>query len=408
MAGPLSDVRIVDLTTVLLGPYATQTLGDMGASIIKIEAPEGDSTRYIGPTRSHGMGGIFLNLGRNKRSCVIDLKKPEAADVLARLIREADVLLYNMRPAAMARLGLSYEWAAAINPAIIYCGAIGFGEGGPYAGRPAFDDIIQAATGIASYQERLSGKPAYFATAVADKVCGLFVANAVTAALYSRAKTGVGQKVDVPMFETMAGFMLAEHLMGSAFEPPLGPPYYSRIVSPNRRPYQTQDGYIAVLPYNDRQWLRFFEAIGQPQLATDPRFATMAARTQNVDDLYAIIVDALKTKSSKEWPAILDNREIPNIAVQPPEDVLNDPHLHATGFFETIQHESEGAVRMMKPSPQFSETPADTRLLAPRLGQHTIEVLREVGFSAGEIDLLRSRNVVLDEHDLRPSSVASA
>jgi len=403
MTGPLSDVRILDLTTVLLGPYATYILGDLGAHITKVEPPEGDSTRYIGPTRSHGMGGIFLNIGRNKRSCVIDLKKPGAIEVLARLVRDADVLLYNMRPAAMARLGLSYEWAAALNPTIIYCGAVGFGEGGPYAGRPAFDDIIQAATGIAAYQERLSGKPAYFATAVADKVCGLFVANALTAALYNRAKTGVGQKVEVPMFEAMTGFILAEHIMGSAFEPPIGPPYYPRILSPNRRPYQTQDGYIAVLPYNDRQWARFFDAIGHPQLAADPRFTTMSSRTNNVDELYAIIVEALQTKTSKEWLALLEECEIPSVAVRTPEEVLSDPHLEATGFFEVAEHESEGAIRMMKSAASFGATPTTTRSLAPRLGQHTLEVLREAGISTDELDELRRQRVVFDEHDLRKS-----
>lgn len=403
MSGPLSDVRILDLTTVLLGPYATHLLGDLGASITKVEPPEGDSTRYIGPTRSHGMGGIFLNIGRNKRSCVIDLKKPGAIDVLGRLVRDVDVLLYNMRPAAMARLGLSYEWASAINPTIIYCGAVGFGEGGPYAGRPAFDDIIQAATGIAAYQERLSGRPAYFATAVADKVCGLFVAYALTAALYSRAKTGVGQKVEVPMFETMTGFMFAEHIMGSAFEPPIGPPYYPRILSPNRRPYQTLDGYIAVLPYNDRQWARFFDAIGHPQLAADPRFATMASRTNNVDELYAIIVESLLTKTSQEWLALLEECEIPSVSVRTPEEVLSDPHLEATGFFEVVEHESEGAIRMMKSSASFAGTPTVTRSLAPRLGQHTAEILREVGISAGEIEVLRRQGVVFDEQDIRKS-----
>lgn len=400
MVGPLSDVRILDLTTVLLGPYATYVLGDLGAHITKIEPPEGDSTRHIGPARSPGMGGIFLNIGRNKRSCVIDLKKPGATEVLGRLVRDADVLLYNMRPAAMERLGLSYEWASNINPAIIYCGAVGFGEGGPYAGRPAFDDIIQAATGIAAYQERLSGKPAYFATAVADKVCGLFVANALTAALYSRTRTGMGQKVDVPMFETMTGFVLAEHIMGSIFEPPIGPPYYPRILSPNRRPYQTKDGYIAVLPYNDRQWARFFDAIGHPRFGADPRFATMASRTSNIDELYAIIVDALQTKTSREWLALLEEQEIPSVPVQTPEALLSDPHLAATGFFEIAEHESEGTIRMMKAPTRFGGSPTVNRSMAPRLGQHTVEVLREAGLDSDAIVTLRRQGVVFDEHDI--------
>jgi crotonobetainyl-CoA:carnitine CoA-transferase CaiB-like acyl-CoA transferase len=407
MSGPLSGVRVLDLTTVLLGPYCTLLLGDLGADVIKIEPPQGDSTRFIGPTRSRGMGGVFLNVGRNKRSCVIDLKKPEAISVLQRLLATADVLVYNMRPAAMKRLGITYDWAKSVNPRIIYCGAVGFGDEGPYAGRPAFDDIIQAASGIAAYQERLSGSPAYFATAVADKVTGLFAANAVLAALYDRQSTGRGQKIDVPMFETMVAFMLAEHITGLAFEPPLGPPYYSRILSPNRRPYQTQDGYIAVLPYNDGQWARFFEVIGHPELAKDPRYADMAARTENIDSLYEILADVMRGKPSREWLRLLEESDIPSVEMRRPEDLVNDPHLQATGFFSVVEHESEGSIRMMAPTVRFSETETTIRHLAPRLGQHTVEILEEAGVGRSEIAALRERKVVWSEEDFSGTAAAA-
>lgn len=407
MTGPLSGVRVLDLTTVLLGPYCTLLLGDLGADVIKIEPPQGDSTRFIGPTRSRGMGGVFLNVGRNKRSCVIDLKKPEAISVLQRLLATADVLVYNMRPAAMKRLGITYDWAKSVNPRIIYCGAVGFGEEGPYAGRPAFDDIIQAASGIAAYQERLSGSPTYFATAVADKVTGLFAANAVLAALYNRQSTGRGQKIDVPMFETMVAFMMAEHITGTAFEPPLGPPYYSRILSPNRRPYRTADGYIAVLPYNDRQWARFFEVIGRPELAKDPRYADMAARTENIDSLYEILADVMRGRPSREWLRLLEESDIPSVEMRRPEDLVNDPHLQATSFFSIVEHESEGSIRMMAPTVRFSETETTIRHLAPRLGQHTVEVLEEAGVGRPEIAALRERKVVWSEDDLSGSAAAA-
>ncbi|WP_137388586.1 CaiB/BaiF CoA transferase family protein [Rhodoligotrophos defluvii] len=393
MSGPLAGIRILDLTTVFLGPYCTQLLGDLGADIIKVEPPEGDSTRFLGPSRSRGMGGTFLNLSRNKRSCVLDLTKPQALSVLQRIVSTVDVMVYNMRPAAMQRLGISYEWASAINPKLIYCGGLGFGEGGPYSGRPAFDDIIQAASGLAAYQQHSSGRPAYCATAIADKVTALFAANAILAALFERQTSGRGQKIDVPMFETMVGFALAEHMTGAAFEPPLGPPRYSRILSPNRRPYQTADGYIAVLPYNDRQWAKFFKIIGQAELAEDSRFGDMAARTENIDVLYEILAQALLTRTSSEWLALLGEADIPSAAVAQPEDLVSDPHLKATGFFEIWEHESEGTIRMVGSSTRFSETKPEMRTLAPRLGQHTVEVLEEAGFSAAEIAGLQKSGV---------------
>lgn len=400
MTGPLDTIRVLDLTTVFLGPYCTQMLGDMGADIIKLEPPGGDSTRYLGPTRHVGMAGTFLNISRNKRSCVLDLKKKEARSVLERILPSMDVLIYNMRPAAMERLGLTYEWAKDINPKIIYCGTVGFGEGGPYTGAPAFDDTIQAASGMAAYQQLGTGKAGYCATAVADKVTGLVAANAILGALYHRAMTGFGQKVDVPMFETMVGFMLAEHMTGMAFEPSLSEPVYSRVVSPDRRPYETLDGHIAVLPYNDLQWSRFFVLIGRAELSKDERYVDMAARTRNIDSLYAIVADAIRTKSSDEWLGLLKDNDIPSVAVMQPRDYLSDPHLRATHFFRESEHDSEGAIRMTAPTIRYSNSPLDIRNLAPRLGQHTVEVLARAGFDEDEIGVLRRRRVAYSEEDI--------
>lgn len=392
-AGALDGVRVLDLTTVFLGPYCTQLLADMGADVIKIEPPGGDTTRYLGPTRSHGMSGTFLNVNRNKRSCVLDLKAPEAMEVLARMVPDCDVVVHNMRPAAAARLGIGHAWAAALNPKVIFCGAFGFGEAGRYAGRPAFDDSIQAISGIAAYQGLLSGQPGYCGTVVADKVTGMMAANAIVAALFARERTGLGQSIDVPMFETMVAFALAEHMTGAAFEPPLGPPIYRRVVAQNRRPYATADGHLSVVPYNDKQWRQFFRVVGRDDLLEDARFADMAARTVNIDALYGILAEALTARSTADWQALLTENDIPNVPLTTPEELLEDPHLADVGFFALRAHATEGQVRMTTPPVGFSATPSGIRRLAPALGEHTAEVLGGFGFSPAEIDALHARGV---------------
>lgn len=392
-AGALDGVRVLDLTTVFLGPYCTQLLADMGADVIKIEPPGGDTTRYLGPTRSRGMSGTFLNVNRNKRSCVLDLKAPAARAVLERMVPGCDVVVHNMRPRAAGRLGITHDWAAALNPGVIFCGAFGFGEQGRYAGRPAFDDSIQAISGIAGYQGLLAGQPGYCGTVVADKVTGMMAANAIVAALFARERTGMGQSIDVPMFETMVAFALAEHMTGAAFEPPLGPPIYRRVVARNRRPYATADGHLAVVPYNDKQWRQFFRVVGRDDLLGDARFVDMAARTANVDALYAILSEALTARSSAEWQTLLTENDIPNVPVTDPEDLLDDPHLADVGFFATRQHATEGEIRMTTPPVQFSRTPSGIRRLAPALGEHTAEVLGEFGFAVEEIDRLHAAGV---------------
>jgi crotonobetainyl-CoA:carnitine CoA-transferase CaiB-like acyl-CoA transferase len=280
--GPLAGIRILDLTTVVLGPLATQILADLGAEVIKLESPDGDIMRYADPSRHPGMGHVFLNLNRNKRSLCLDLKRPEAAEILLALLRQHDVLMHNMRPQAMARLGFAYDRVRDINPRLVYCSAHGYGQSGPLADRPAFDDIIQGGSGLAALEQATGGEARFVPTLLGDKTVGLTMVYAVLAALLRRERTGLGQEVEVPMLETMAAFVMAEHLGGLTFDPPLGPPGYSRMMAPDRRPHQTADGHICILPYSDRHWRDFFRIAGRPELADDPRPADAPARSRHV------------------------------------------------------------------------------------------------------------------------------
>lgn len=392
--GPLAGVRIVDLTSVFLGPYCTLMLGDMDADVIKVEPLEGDSTRYLGPARHPGMSGIFLTVNRNKRSISVDLKQAQGRAVLLDLVRGADVFVSNVRRKALDRLGLSYRQLVEVNPKIIYCNAVGYAEGGPNEDEPAFDDIVQANCGIAALQAAFDGKPTYVANVVADKTTGMMAALALLGALRHRDQTGRGQKVEVPMFESMVSFTMAEHLYGRTFVPPIGETVYPRPVSPFRRPYRTVDGYIAVVPYNDKQWLRFFELIGRGELASDPRFSTIAQRTQNIDALYQILDDVVGSRSSTEWLRILREQDIPAVPVQHPEQLLDDPQLVATGFFRELQHPSEGAIVAMDSPLRLSGSPVGLRRHAPRLGEHSREILTELGYSADRIDQLLAGEAV--------------
>ena len=308
MNGPLSGYRIVDLTTVVLGPYATRILGDMGADVVKVEPPEGDMLREIGPRKSPGMAPIHLALGSSKRSVVLDLKRPRARDALMRLVSGADAFVHSMRPGAIARLGLTYDELRGLRPDIVYCGACGFGSGGPYAGRPAYDDLIQGMCGIADLMGRVTGGPPRYApTIVADKTVGLFVANAVLAALLHRERTGEGQEIEVPMFETMVSYVMVEHLWERAVHPDDGALGYVRMLAPNRRPFRTRDGYMCMLAYTDRHWKAFFDLAGCPERSADPRFAHISGRTENVAELYAVAEELLGERTTAEWLA--DSRE---------------------------------------------------------------------------------------------------
>lgn len=387
--GPLKGIKVIDMTTVLMGPYATQMLGDYGADIIKVESPDGDVTRQIGPTRHPGMGPVFLNTNRNKRSICLDLKKPAGREAVLRLIRDADVLVYNVRPQAMARLNLGYDVVSQINPRLIYAGVFGFGQDGPYAAKPAYDDLIQGATALpALMAQTADGVPRYVPNALVDRIVGLTAVGAICASLVDRNATGRGQRVDIPMFETMAGFVMGDHMGGLTYEPPLDKGGYARHLSPDRRPYKTADGYICVIVYNDKQWQNFFDATGRDDLRSNPKFATFAGRAGNIDVVYAELARILETKTTAEWSAILEKADVPVMPMHDLESLLGDPHIVATNFFPVVEHPTEGRIRSMRPSARFSETPVETRRLAPRLGEHSAELLGEAGFSPDEIAAL--------------------
>jgi crotonobetainyl-CoA:carnitine CoA-transferase CaiB-like acyl-CoA transferase len=387
--GPLAGVRVLDLTTVVMGPYATQILGDFGADVIKVEPPSGDVMRYAWPFRHPGMGHIFLNANRNKRSVVLDLKQPAARDACLAIARTCDVLVYNIRPQAMARLGLSYEEIKAVNPKIIYVGCFGYSQRGPYAAKAAYDDLIQGAAGLpALLRQQGAETPRYAPIIVADRSVGQQVASAVSAALYYREKSGNGQRVDVPMFEHLLQIVLGEHLGGYTFEPQLGAPGYARMLAPDRRPYQTTDGYVCALIYNDKQWQAFFAVIGRPEMFSSKEYATQEARSRNYGRAYAFVAEEMKKRTTAEWLEALERADIPVQRMNELSDIVADPHLAATGYFRTVEHPSEGRIRSMAVPSEWSESKPEYRRHAPRLGEHTAEVLREVGLPQAKIDEL--------------------
>jgi len=385
--GPLAGIRILDLTSVVLGPYATQILADLGADVIKIEPPAGDVMRHVGPMRNPAMGHLFLNANRNKRSVVLDLKRPEARDALLRLAAEADVFVHNVRPEAMERLGLGYGDLATANPRIVYVAAVGFGAGGRYAGRPAYDDLIQGASGLASAMARSTGgEPRYVPCTMADRTVGLYVATSVSAALLHRERTGRGQAVEVPMFEVFTQYVLGDHLGGLTFDPPVGDPYYSRLMTPHRCPYATADGHLCVLIYNDKQWQSFFRVIGEEErLKTDPRFGSHGGRAANIDEVYAFVAGVMRGRTTAEWTPLLEDADIPMMPLNDVRSLLEDPHLADVGFFETIEHPTEGRIRVTGVPSTWTDCAPSVRLPAPSLGEHTAIVLREAGFSEAEI-----------------------
>lgn len=390
MPGPLDGIRVLDLTSVVLGPLATQTMGDMGADIVKIEGPAGDTTRYTGPKRSADMSALYMGLNRNKRSLVLDLKQEAARDALWRLIDTADVFLHSVRPQAMERLGFGQDAVRARNPRIVYAGIHGFRMDGPYAGRPAYDDVIQGLSGSADLMARLVGEPRYMPTIMADKTCGLVAVNAVLAALLERERSGRGQFVEIPMFETMVAFNMADHIFGYSFDPPEGPMGYSRVLTPSRRPYKTTDGYICLLAYTDIQWVRFWEEVGRPDLKDDPRFDSLASRADNIEAVYSLAGDFIATRSTAEWLEVLPRLEIPCGEIVALEDIPNDPHLQAVGFFRRETHPTEGAITVPDTPVQFSRTPASIDRLQPKLGEHSAEILREAGLSDADIENMRA------------------
>ncbi len=384
---PLAGVRVVDLTTVIMGPYATQTLADHGADVIKVEPPDGDVMRNGLPMRSPRMGAVSLLLNRNKRSVVLDLKKEGGRAALLRLCKDADVLISNVRPAAMRRLRLGDEDVRAVNPAIINVALVGYGQSGPYAARPAYDDLIQGISGVGSlFQRSGSAEPRYVPFAIGDRIVALAAAHAVLAAVIQRMRTGKGVTVEVPMFETMAQFVLGDHFAGRMFAPDLGPTGYNRYLTANRRPYRTGDGYICVLIYMEKHWRGFMEAIGRlDELLSNPKMATHAARAKHYHEAYGMIADILLTRTTAEWTALFERLDIPCVPLNDLDAVIDDRHLDAVGFFETGEHPTEGTVRYTGVANRWNGEKLPIRRHAPQVGEHSAEVLREAGYSDAEI-----------------------
>jgi crotonobetainyl-CoA:carnitine CoA-transferase CaiB-like acyl-CoA transferase len=374
--GPLQGVRVLDLTTVVMGPSATQILGDLGADVIKIETAGGDSMRWVGPWRTPGMGPLFLQANRNKRSLVLDLKTPEGKQAALALAAQADVLVSNVRPQGLQRLGLDYENLRQGNPSLIYCAAVGYGSGGPNAGRAVYDDLMQAASGIAGLFGAVDGAPRYAPVNICDRVVGLYVVIAVTSALHHRARTGEGQMIEVPMLETMAQFVLADHIGGGAFVPPAGDMGYKRLLSRTRGPYATADGHLSLVVYTDKHWRAFTSLVGCPTLLDeDSRFASQESRTQHAEAAGAFLASHLPARTNAEWLETLHGIDIPACPVNSIEALFDDPHLQAVGFFEEVDHPTEGRLKTTRFPVRFSATPASVQRLAPNLGEHNAEIL---------------------------------
>ncbi|MGI8334231.1 CaiB/BaiF CoA transferase family protein [Actinomadura scrupuli] len=382
--GPLSGVRVVDLTAMVMGPYCTQIMADMGADVIKIEPPTGDNTRYISVGPEPGMGGVFVNVNRGKRSVVLDLRSGEGRRTLRELIEHGDVFIHSMRAKAITGLGFGYEEVAAINASIIYTNCYGYGRRGPDANLTAYDDTIQAECGLPFVQEKLTGEAAYVGTIMADKVAGLTALYATMMALFHRERTGEGQEVEVAMFETMAAFMLVEHANGAMFSPPLGPAVYPRAVTPDRKPYRTKDGLISALVYNDKQWSAFVNAV-KPAWAGE-HFATLEQRARRIDTVYALLGETFLQRTTQDWLGLLRSLDIPAAPIRTLDELFDNPHLNEAGFFETVDTPN-GPVRFPGAPTWFSRTPGRIAGPAPRLGAHTQEVMDELDTAAAAEDL---------------------
>ena len=385
---PLEGIRVLEIASMIFGPLAGQYLGDMGADVIKLEPPEGDLTRSIGPRRSPLMGAFFLTSNRSKRSIVVDLKKAEGQQVLLDLVARTDVLLHSLRTPAANRLGLDYAKLSKDNPRLIYCHVTGYGDDGLYAGRPAYDDIIQAASGLADLQTVVAGQPRFVPTIIADKISGVHAAYAIMTALLHRERTGEGQQVDVAMFETMAAFNMMEHQWGHTFEPPLAGMGYAPVATASRRPYKTRDGFLALLPYSDSNWRKFFELAGEPQIMDDPRFTTFAARQHHFREVWDEIERQVARKTNAEWLELLSKEDVPFSVVNSLEDLPNDPHLNSVNFWTIADHPTEGKLRLPANPVKMSASPPEVTLLPPTLGQHSTEILAELGYQAARIESL--------------------
>jgi crotonobetainyl-CoA:carnitine CoA-transferase CaiB-like acyl-CoA transferase len=406
--GPLSGIRVVDLTSVVLGPLATRILGDYGADVIKVEGIKGDIMRANGVSRHVGMSSIFLSLNRNKRSLAVDLKSPEGRAVLLKLAATGDVLVHNMRPVAMERLGLSYREVSAINDSIVYCAATGFGQDGPYRNHPAFDDVIQAACGLADLATSSSGVPQYVPTLIADKTAGMAVVQAILAALFHRQRTGEGQYVEVPMFETLVEFTLAEHMGGLAFEPQVGAAGYARILDGGRRPLPTADGFMALLPYNPERWHALLKYLGAEEVLTRYDITDRNKLNECVRGLYGELAALTPSRTTAEWLKICEELDVAAMAIYSLEELSEHPHLKAVSLFESAEHPSEGGIRYIRPTTIFGKSPAGIYRPAPLVGQHSSEILTSLGYAEADLEQLSGSGVIVDANGTNNSRVPAS
>ena len=394
MAGALKGIKVLDLTSVGFGPYACQILGDYGAEIIKIESPDGDITRGIGPFRNNGMGHFFLNANRNKRSLVLDLKTAAAKKIFFSLVKGADVVMTSIRPAAMDRLGLGFKDCNKVNEKLIYVALVGFGQSGPYAKKPAYDDIIQGVSGMASMQGGRNGDPTFVNASICDKICSQIAAHATLAALFSRTNDGIGQLVEVPMFESMVGFNLVEHQSGMTFDPPIGGRGYERSMAKHRKPYATLDGFVCALPYTTKHWQTFFSLMKREDLVNDPRVVNAKLRSEKIAELYELVSELVKDWPTNDLLAALNIADIPHGEATDLNNLENDHHLSDIEFFQLIDHPSEGKIKLTSPPVNFSKTPATIDRLPPLLGEHNEEILKEIGYTDQEISQLYKDQII--------------
>lgn len=394
MPGPLEGVRVLDLSSTFMGPFCTLLMAEMGAEVWKVESPKGDIARGLGPRRNSGMGAVFINGNRGKKSIVVDLKNPEAREVIHRLVADCDVFLHTLRSRTATRLGVDYHSISETNPRVIYCEAFGYGQNGPYKDKPAYDDVIQAVAGFASLQRGGAGEPTYVAQAVVDKTMGVFLMSGIASALFARERTGRGQCVTIPMFETMVWFVLMEQFGGLLFEPPLGASGYPRTASPHRRPYRTKDGYISLIVYTDRHWDALFEVLGRPARFDEIPLGDIEQRTLHTDELYAFLETMMLEKTTNEWIQLFEAADIPVAPVNRLDDLIQDPHLGSIGFFGTQLHPTEGEIRVADLPIGFSDGKASGLSPAPRLGEHTRQILSRAGYDADRISELVGGGVV--------------
>ena len=398
MPGPLDGVRVIDMTSIVVGPICGRTLADQGADVIKVEAPGGDLLRTMAKgARNPGMSGKFMNFNRNKRSVCFDIKQPEGLAALKNLIATADVFVTNVRPAAMERAGLDYASLSIKNPQLIYCAIVAFGKGGRYYNRPAYDPIVQSLSGVAGTFERAIGEPRFVPMVMTDHITGLVSAQCIGFALYRREKTGVGEAIEAPMLENMASFVSSEHMAGLTFVPPTGPSGDNRLLSPDYRPLATSDSYITVGPNTDRQAFAFFDAIGRPELKTDPRFDSAAHRTDHAAEYFEVRAAGLAQKTTAEWLVIFDELDVPAARYNSIDDLLEDPHLNDVNFFQPMDHPTEGAILKTKIPNTFSGGMREDTLPAPHIGEQTREILTELGYDAATVDVMVAGGAVIEK-----------